>query len=117
MTDDDETPTEERARRVTLAESPSAMVRRAQALINFSDRCKLDGDLSRLLGKVLEGHRGPQLARALGVSPQEVDELERRFETQVDRSVYEAAVDVLSAARDSSIRPPPSDDPSDAEGP
>jgi Flp pilus assembly CpaE family ATPase len=86
------------------------MVRRAQALLDFVERFGLDRTQAKLLSKVLEGLRGPELAAALGLPPAEVDALERRFAEVADRSVYEAAVDVLSAARrDSSIRPPPPD--------
>jgi len=106
VSNDDRRP--RRARKVTSAESPTAMVRRARALLEFCERFGLDRALGKLLNEVLEGHRGPKLAEALGLSADEVDELERRFREATDQSVYEAAVDVLSAARrDSSIRPPP----------
>lgn len=96
-----------RTRKVTSAESPSAMVRRAQALLAYAERFGLDPEETRLLRFVLDGHRGPQLAAALDLSEAEVDGLEKAFAAKADTSVYEAAVEVLDKARrESSIRPP-----------
>lgn len=98
-----------RSRKVTSVESPSAMVRRAQALLDFCEQHELGQSHRRLLREVLDGHRGPALAYALGVEPSELDDLRRSFEAHAGQSVYDAAIDVLTAAREKrgSSFPPP----------
>lgn len=85
------------------------MVRRAQALLDFCEEHGLEPPLRRLLREVLDGHRGPALAYALGVESAELDVLRRRFEERTGRSVYDAALDVLNSAREKrgSSFPPP----------
>ena len=98
-----------RSRKVTAVESPSAMVRRAQALLDFCEEHDLPGPERKLLREVLDGHRGPALAYALGLETASLDALRETFEERTGRSVYDAALDVLEAARErrkSSIPPP-----------
>lgn len=85
------------------------MVRRAQALLDFCEQHQLEPPHRRLLREVLDGHRGPALAYALGVEASELDALRGTFEQRTGRSVYDAALDVLNLAREkrSSSFPPP----------
>lgn len=85
------------------------MVRRAQALLDFCEEHDLESPLRRLLREVLDGHRGPALAYALGVELPELEKLRQTFEERAGRSVYDAAIDVLTAAREkrASSFPPP----------